>query len=525
MRDCMTHLPVEMHSEIASSLSPSDLTACVRVNRTWFALYSRELWKSIDILDKQAFYRFVYTAPEALARNGHLMRDVHTEHYLLVRILALSLSCTQLRSLQICSSEDEKMRALQSVDIDFLAEVLRRNPGMELLQVHDAITTPNAHQSRLFQAIPPELTDLTLHGTEFPRSYLRTEGNAVGGFTTCDTDVFMEEDPPTFLLGLESLALVGCFDYGEALFQFLSRCQFLNHIELGGHEEIPVQGLCAVFQRYCPNLTSLRLIVPDDQDSPLANMICSGSVRGWRHLYLRGGELGPQSRHALFCRVGEFESLGLDFWDTLTSLEIQQFLCLASQLKRFVMEPVLPSTSGRLHAGDVIRSRWACQSLEVLKVVIDQIPRPDLWSRTNGRPLEGPMHEGSSMEESFQIQRRVYKQLGSLSRLRMLDLGISMKAQEWNDVIYEAEVQSETVFLDLDRPQQGRQYECLSFTLESGLGLLSGLGQLEALRLQNMAVGFENFEEQQWAEQNWPCLEVVFTQEEDGLIDLAVEEW
>ncbi|KAF9988215.1 hypothetical protein BGZ75_009834 [Mortierella antarctica] len=496
MRDCKTHLPVEMHSEIASSLSPSDLTACVRVNRTWFALYSRELWKSIDILDKQAFYRFVYTAPEALARNGHLMRDVHTEHYLLVRILALSLSCTQLRSLQICSSEDENMRALQSVDIDFLAEVLRRNPGMELLQVHDAITTPNAHQSRLFQAIPPELTDLTLHGTEFQ------VGNAVGGFITCDTDVFMEEDPPTFLLGLESLALVGCFDYGEALFQFLSRCQFLNHIELGGHEEIPVQGLCAVFQRYCPNLTSLRLIVPDDQDSPLANMICSGSVRGWRHLYLRGGELGPQSRHVLFCRASEFESLGLDFWDTLRSLEIQQFLCLASQLRRFVMEPVLPGTSGRLHAGDVIRSRWACQSLEVLKVVIDQIPRPDLWSRTNGRPLEG-----------------------SLSRLRMLDLRISMKAQEWDDVIYEAEVQSETVFLDLDRPQQGRQYECLSFTLESGLGLLSGLGQLEALQLQNMAVGLENFEEQQWADQNWPCLEVVFTQEEDGLIDLAVEEW
>ncbi|KAG9319674.1 hypothetical protein KVV02_005046, partial [Mortierella alpina] len=494
MRDCMTHLPVEMHSEIASFLSPSDLTACVRVNRTWFALYSRELWKSIDILDNQAFYHFVYTAPETLARNGHLMRDVHTEHYHLVRILALGPNCTELRSLQICSSEDESMRALQSVDIDFLAEVLRHNRGMELLQVHDAITTPNAHQSRLFPAIPPGLTDLTLHGTEFQRSCLRTEGNAVGAFISCDTDVFMEEEPPTILLGLESLALVGCFDYGEALFQFLSRCQFLDHIELGGHEEIPVQGLCAVEPSEAGDIFTCKEV----------NLDPSVDMR---------------------CRAGEFDSLGLDFWDTLTSLEIQQFLCLASQLRRFVMEPVLPSTSGRLHAGDVIRSRWACQSREVMKVVIDQIPRPDLWSRTNGRPLEGPIHEGSSMEESFQIQRRVYEQLGSLSRLRMLDLGISMMAQEWDDVIYEAEVQSETVFLDLDRPQQGRQYECLSFTLESGLGLLSGLGQLEALQLQNMAVGFENFEEQQWADQNWPWLEVMFTQKEDGLIDLAVEEW
>lgn len=278
--------------------------------------------------------------------------------------------------------------------------------------------------------------------------------------------------------------------------------------------------------RHCPNLTSLRLKVPHDQDPNLADMICSGSVQGWRHLYLRGSVLGPLSRQALLLRASALESLGLDFWDSLTSNEIQQFLCSASQLRKLVMEPVLPSTSGRLHARDVIRSRWVCQSLEILKVVIDQIPRPDLWERTNGRPLEGPMHEGSSMEESFQIQRLVYEQLGSLRQLRMLVLGISMRAQEWNDVIYEAEVQSETVFLDLDRPQQGRQYECLSFTLESGLGLLGGLKRLETLQLQNMAAtGFESFEEQQWAEQNWPCLVEVFTREEDGLIDLAVEEW
>ncbi|KAF9958612.1 hypothetical protein BGZ72_000110 [Mortierella alpina] len=524
-RDCISHLPVEMHSEIASYLSPSDLAACVRVNKTWFALYSRDLWKSIDLLDKQAFYRFALSAPAALVRNGHLLRDVHTEHYLLVRILAFGHNCTNLKSLQICSNVDEHTHALQAVDIDFLAEVLRRNPGIELLQVHDPITTPNSHQARLFHAIPPGLTDLVLGGGESQRSYLRSEGNAVGAFITCDADIFLDEDPPTFSLGLKSLVMLGSFDYSHALFQFLSRCQSLAHIELSGREDIPVHDLCCVFQRYCPNLTSLRLLVPNYQDPCLAHMICSGSVRGWRHLHLLGSGLGPQSRLALFQRAGTLESLGLDLWDSLTSSEIQQFLCSASQLRKFVIEPVLPSTSGRLHARDVIRSRWACQSLEILKVVIDGIPRPDLWARTNGRPLEGPMHEGSSMEESFQIQRRVYEQLGSLSRLRMLDLGISMRAQEWDNVVYEAEVQSETVFLDLDRPQHGRQYECLSFTLESGLGLLGGLKMLETLQLQNMAAGFENLKEQQWAEQNWPCLEEVLTLEEDGLIDLAVEEW
>ncbi|KAF9949787.1 hypothetical protein BGZ70_001631 [Mortierella alpina] len=529
LRDCISQLPVEMHSEIASFLSPNDLAACVRVNKTWFALYNRELWRTIDILDKQAFYRFAYAAPAALVRNGHLMRDVQTEHYLLVRILALGHNCTRLRSLQICSNGDENTQALQPVDIDFLAKVLQRNPGLELLYVHDPTTAPNAHQARLFAAIPPGLVDLILHGTEFQQSYQPTEGDhTIGAFitTTGDTDILMDKDPPTFPLGLETLALVGCFDYNHALFQFLSRCQSLQHIELGGREDIPVQGLCSLFQRACPNLISLRLTVPSYNDTHLADMISSGSVRGWRHLHLQGGDLGPLSRQALLQRAGTLESLGLEFWDSLSSAEIQQFLCLASQLRKFVMEPVLPSTSGRLHARDVIRSRWACQSLEVLKVVIDQIPRPDLCERTNGRPLEGALHEGSSMEESFQIQQRVYEQLGRLGQLRMLDLGISMRAQEWNDVIYEAEVASETVFLDLDRPQQGRQYECLSFTLESGLGWMAGLGKLEALQLQNMAVGFENWEEQQWAEQNWTCLSVVLTREEDGLIDLtAVEEW
>ncbi|CAO3570494.1 unnamed protein product [Mortierella alpina] len=515
-----------MHSEIASFLSPNDLAACARVNKNWFALYSRELWRTIDILDKQAFYRFAYAAPAALVRNGHLMRDLQTEHYLLVRILALGHTCTRLRSLQICLNGDENTQAMQAVDIDFLAKVLQRNPGLELLHVHDPITAPNAHQARLFRAIPPGLTDLILHGTEFQQSYLESEGDqTVGAFiTTGDTDIFMDEGPSTFPLGLETLALVGCFDYNHALFQFLSRCQSLQHIELGGRDGIPIQRLCSLFQTYCPNLISLRLTVPSDHDTHLADMICSGSVRGWRHMHLQGGDLGPLSRQALLQRAWTLESLGLNFWDNLTSAEIQQFLCSASQLRKFVMEPVLPSTSGRLHARDVIRSRWACQSLEVLKVVIDQIPRPDLGERTNGRPLEGALHEGASMEESFQIQQRVYEQLGGLSQLRMLDLGISMRAQEWNDVIYEAEVESETVFLDLDRPQQGRQYECLSFTLESGLGWMAGLRKLEALQLQNMAVGFEHWEEQQWAEQNWPCLSVVLTREEDGLIDLAAVE-
>ncbi|KAF9400110.1 hypothetical protein BGZ76_007777, partial [Entomortierella beljakovae] len=76
----------------------------------------------------------------------------------------------------------------------------------------------------------------------------------------------------------------------------------------------------------------------------------------------------------------------------------------------------------KLDVQDIIQSRWVCEKLEVLRIKITGIPRPDLLVRTNGRPLSGPLHTGV-MEDSYLLQRRIYSQLGALTHLTDLHLG------------------------------------------------------------------------------------------------------
>ncbi|KAF9112359.1 hypothetical protein BGX27_003499 [Mortierella sp. AM989] len=150
-------------------------------------------------------------------------------------------------------------------------------------------------------------------------------------------------------------------------------------------EEDAAQELRTVFRENCFQLSELWLKMGylshsnDEDDSQLIN----ASVKGWRSLhlpYLAGFGLPPDTaliKHASTLEVLHTEAYG---------------------------EYAL-----NLDAHDTVRSRWTCYKLEVLKVNIIGIigtigtigiTRPDLHIRTNNRPLEGSLHEGS-MEELF----------------------------------------------------------------------------------------------------------------------------
>ncbi|KAK3848404.1 MAG: hypothetical protein J3R72DRAFT_500147 [Linnemannia gamsii] len=129
------------------------------------------------------------------------------------------------------------------------------------------------------------------------------------------------------------------------------------------------------------------------------------------------------------------------------------------------------------------------------------IPRPDVTKRSNDRPLEGPLHRGT-VEESRRIQRGVYEQLGRLTGLKQLILGHddvdNTRACHYYEKLTEREYYSEG-----DVIQKGYQYECLSMTVESGMGAMAGLKELRVLELGAMEVGKMD---QEWVKMNWPKL-------------------
>ncbi|KAF9964430.1 hypothetical protein BGZ70_006463, partial [Mortierella alpina] len=69
---------------------------------------------------------------------------------------------------------------------------------------------------------------------------------------------------------------------------------------------------------------------------------------------------------------------------------------------------------------------------------------------------------------------------------------------------YEDDTEGE--YHDQNLPQAECQYECLSFTLESGLDLLRDLKELRVIDLSNMAVGIDGEAEQQWMKKHWPLV-------------------
>ncbi|KAF9112360.1 hypothetical protein BGX27_003500 [Mortierella sp. AM989] len=233
--------------------------------------------------------------------------------------------------------------------------------------------------------------------------------------------------------------------------------------------------------------------------------VIEASAGGWKSLHIPFLKaFGPLSAEALLKHSSSLEILYAPGCPGLTSRIIQDLLCSAPTLKDL---DVLDKRSYgeyalELDAPDIIRSRWVCDKLEVLKIKITGIPRPDIRTRTNKRPLTGPLHEGR-IEDSFSIQRRVYSQLGAMTCLKELTLGLSDRA---NHHFHRGEEEKEGEYYNPEHIQSWRQYECLSFTMASGMDGLRDLKMLERLDLQGMSVGFGGIAEQMWVKDNWPAL-------------------
>lgn len=283
----------------------------------------------------------------------------------------------------------------------------------------------------------------------------------------------------------------------------------------------------------CPQLVDL-IIEGSITDGQLALLLSGASTRGWRTLIFKSKHniLGPESVNTILEHAApSLETIRFDHSGPgFKSQDVQQLLCTAPNLIRFVglVGDRAWEKDVELNAGDVfggrnlIKKNWACLSLETFKCKIVGIPRPDITTRTNGRPLtDHPLHSEKiyTLEDSYRIQRQVYAQLGRLHKLMDLSLGSDyFFAQEKGDFdsdddferatnLRRVERESEGQYFSMEALQVGYQNECLSMTLASGMGLMSGLKNLRSVELDGMQVegGFTwPALNRDWIRNSWP---------------------
>jgi hypothetical protein len=324
---------------------------------------------------------------------------------------------------------------------------------------------------------------------------------------------------------LREIRLGGDMINSQTIARLLRRCSALSVIRLSSKTKVSSGTIVTLLRNCCPDLRELHLGGVDlvSEDSDVAAYL-SLSKKGWKTVGAPNVKFGPLSTAALLEHAATLENLWIEGCSGFTSATLQRLLCTAPNLKRLrALTPLRHHCEEevKIHAQDLIQSRWVCLGLETFRCLIVGVPRPDIKHKMNGRPLTGPLHE-YSLQDSHHVQRLVYEQLAVLTKLKELRLGCSIWDSSWRENFYE-DHEYEGEYSDIgirerapgmyyQQPMRtrhlelGRQYECLSLTLESGLNLLRTLTDLEVIDFRRMQIGFWREPEQLWAREHWKKL-------------------
>jgi hypothetical protein len=397
-----------------------------------------------------------------------------------------------------------------------ISESLTRLKELDLALAQDKVLRPDVVRTFL-ETLSPDLETLTLCvtfcGGMYANPNIATLSKPVQGSkshprlrifhlsTRCDADRDMTVVPAvllTFLRGCQNLEsvddeLLTLRNYRswicsypviyEALLQRTNELKYLRqecNIPLGFNYDNP------------------------QRDTEMAQIISSlgkrdGIQEGWNILSLMTGQQHrPACGRALIqASKHRLRKLVLDGGPGISSQDIQSIFQHGRHLR--VFRPyALPS----LLASDCIRCPWSCTQLTILNLQISGIPRPDILIDFMGRPIPqgvSTLHCGT-MEQSRDLQKKVYAQLGSLVCLRELALGNDSFV---TNLIIDESGDNGPVYFD---PRF--QCDCLEMSLASGLGLLSNLQALQKLRVNNMDHRL-GAEEVRWIDRTFPNLQIL----------------
>ncbi|KAF9127322.1 hypothetical protein BG015_004557, partial [Linnemannia schmuckeri] len=287
----------------------------------------------------------------------------------------------------------------------------------------------------------------------------------------------------------------------------LRRCHQLQNLSAHLFTDDSLEKLSSVLRSSCPDLNELTLQCMtggSQADEQIAMLIQSS--RAWKHLSLSFFHgFGPLSTAALIHQHSTtLETLVLKECDGFCSEDIQTVLSSCVNLRTFqamTSSGTEFSSTVYLDVSEMVDSPWVCLGLENLKLVITGIARPDLKEDQYGRRLTGPLHDGTI--QGYEMQQIVYSQLGKLTRLKELWLGHDIPDLDDEENYHPTEVDGQWRYIDPDE-----QFECLEFSLRSGLNLLSGLTELRVLNMDRMNIRV-GLSEVQWMASRWPRLEKI----------------
>ncbi|KAK3844338.1 MAG: hypothetical protein J3R72DRAFT_438590 [Linnemannia gamsii] len=267
--------------------------------------------------------------------------------------------------------------------------------------------------------------------------------------------------------------------------------------------------------------------LPDNgvTDSDTAALLSAGH-KGWRNVNL--STLGKLTAEVLIQHCATLESLEVRGTPGVTSDHMCHIVSSSPRLHTFITladrEVSYPEVAYFLPEDfidlDPITNTlrpWACEStLRRFSAKIGGIPRPDVTLTHYGLPRSED-EDGFAVDvlqetysgQSQELQTRIYERLSRFSRLELLALGHDDRDFE-NDGRYIFNADGDPGFGDEDF-----QYDCMAFSLESGLQALESLKGLKELNVFRMATVID-VEEIQWMTRTWPKLE--------NLVGLNVEE-
>ncbi|KAF9901284.1 hypothetical protein EC991_006303 [Linnemannia zychae] len=377
----------------------------------------------------------------------------------------------------------------------------------------------------LLNRCPPGLEELLLSISFGSRAELDSEGD----FQDDQEPIQSNEDGT--LGGIEGVAICsgdknGCLkEYGKRTWNLrkltiggdlggpggliwlplLRRCHRLQSLSAHLFTDDSIPQLSTVLRSSCPELNDLTLqcMTGGSQDDQQIALLIQSS-QAWKCISLSFFHgLGSLSTAALVQQHSTtLESLVLKECDGLCSEDIQVILSSCVNLRVFqamTSSGAEFSSTVYLDASEMVDSPWVCLRLESLKLIITGIARPDLKEDQYGKSLTGPLHDGSI--QGYELQRIVYSQLSKLTRLRELWLGHDAPDLDDEENYHPTEVEGQWKYIDPDE-----QFECLEFSLRSGLDLLRGLKELRELNVDRMNIRV-GLSEVQWMAERWPKLE------------------
>ncbi|KFH69057.1 hypothetical protein MVEG_05859 [Podila verticillata NRRL 6337] len=543
---------------------PHDLTQCALVCKSWSAVFTPCVWKSITITTIWAYRRFF--APEAqaaLLKYARLVRELRTIYIPVIeRIiqvspgsdpsssscdLQVSCLCTYLTSLNLrvfwrttagnasaySAKWSENFAIWDGYEIEphqeqLILHLIKSNPGLRTLCIGGYIKDRDPFLAAITDASLPHLQKLDLFGRvrdsyvssersfQMTRAFLHNCPRTLqvlsldaGDLWIVDTSRVVAEPSLPHVL-LESLSVHFEESSGEVsvlLGDFIKTCSAnLRDIHIGNSKSDWFESLQPALEAIGTGFG--RRLEPEwyrytNPDASFCQRLTQAD--DWTHITLtrnRSKQGGRLTANAVLERCGHLKYLNIcECAHLFDSRIVHQILCRSTHL---IELHSANEDSPRLEAKDFVQS-WGCKGLKVLDAAIVDVPRPDITLGYDGRPISGELFRGTK-EESREVQRRIFGQLAELKDLEVLKLGnlSSARRNYWTHPFFNREdVTGKVRFFDPDF-----QFNCLDMSLESGLYLLSELTEMRVLDVTGMAhrIGVAELD---WMQDNWRKLERV----------------